>query len=593
MQPPQAHPQTVQGIRRRDLLKAGLAAGATLSTWSLYPPPVLWGAEAGPPKRGGILRVRGYDPPHFDHHLTLNVRTNATLSFAYSTLVRYKVGADVRPGTFIVEPHLAERWEQPDDTTYIFHLRHGVTWHNKPPLNGRELVAEDVKFTYDRFLAEPGNPLRFTLESVDHIEAVDRYTVQFLLKEPFVWLVNVLSNPYSTWIIAPEVVEKFGDLKKSESVIGTGPFILERYEPNVKTVFKRNPDYFLKDQPYVDGVEWLVLDDPSTGLAMYRTGQIDCGPAAQWSVRQQDLESLKKSHPNLVYQDYLSTVTQAVLYLRNDLPPFNDVRVRRALSMAIDRQGIIEAVWMRGEPTPAIARGATEWSLPIDQLGEGARYYQYDPKEARRLLAEAGVAKGWKTSIATTNGIGPGHRVTPSVVRSRCQWGAGSGAGVVWLGGTAWPLGVPLSWSNLTLAKAVARLYIATLSRCLQKPCGALAKSRHSQVPLHTTYCVVPLLCEATRALPSARSSTSPLRTIATACSIRPLTVSGNAALALAAISAMAVRQACRAGFSGTGLPSNMSSQEISVTIAGFDHRVGHFRPLRIRGVTPKLLCPQ
>jgi peptide/nickel transport system substrate-binding protein len=89
------------------------------------------------------------------------------------------------------------------------------------------------------------------------------------------------------------------------------------------------------------------------------------------------------------------------------MPPFNDVRVRRAISMAIDRQGIIEAVYMRGEPTPAIARGATEWSLPIDQLGEGAKYYQYDPKEARRLLADAGVAKGFKTSIATTNGYGP------------------------------------------------------------------------------------------------------------------------------------------------------------------------------------------
>jgi peptide/nickel transport system substrate-binding protein len=399
--------QHVQGVRRRDLLQAGLAAGVTLSTWPLSNPSVLWGAEAGQPKRGGILRVRGYDPPHFDHHLTLNVRTNATLSFAYSTLVRYKVGADVRPGTFTVEPHLAERWEQPDDTTYVFHLRQGVKWHNKPPLNGRELVADDVKFTYDRFMAEQGNPLRFTLESVDRIEVVDRYTVKFILKEPFVWLINVLANPYSTWIIAPEVVRQFGDLKKPESVIGTGPFILERYEPNVKTVFKRNPDYFLKDQPYVDGVEWLVLDDPSTGLAMYRAGQIDCGPAPNWGVRQQDLESLKKSHPRLVYQDFLSNVTSSVVYLRNDMPPFNDVRVRRAISMAIDRQGIIDGVYMRGEPTPAIARGATEWSLPIDQLGEGARYYQYDPKEAKRLLAEAGFPKGFKTPISTTNGYGP------------------------------------------------------------------------------------------------------------------------------------------------------------------------------------------
>jgi peptide/nickel transport system substrate-binding protein len=381
-------------------------AGAALSTWALSRPPVLWGAETGPPKRGGILRVRGLDPPHFDPHFTLNVRTNATLSFAYNTLVRYKVGADVPPGTFIIEPHLAERWEQPDDTTYVFHLRQGVKWHNKPPVNGRELVAEDVKFTFDRFRAEPANPLRFTLESVDRIEVVDRYTVKFLLTEPFVWLVNVLANPYSTWIIAPEVVQHFGDLKKPESVIGTGPFLLERYEPNVKTVFKRNPDYFIKDQPYVDGVEWLVLDDPSAALAMYRSGQLDCGPAAGWSVRQQDLDSLKQSHPKLVYQDYLSTVTASVLYVRNDLPPFNDVRVRRALSMAIDRQGLIEAVYLRGAPTPAIARGATQWSLPIDQLGEGARYYQYDPKEAKRLLAEAGLAKGFKTSI-TTNGYGP------------------------------------------------------------------------------------------------------------------------------------------------------------------------------------------
>ena len=64
---------------------------------------------------------------------------------------------DVPPGTFIVEPDLAERWEEPDDTTYVFHLRQGVKWHNKPPVNGRELVAEDVKFTYDRFLTEKGN----------------------------------------------------------------------------------------------------------------------------------------------------------------------------------------------------------------------------------------------------------------------------------------------------------------------------------------------------------------------------------------------------------------------------------------------------
>src|SRR3989442_9307747 len=96
--------------------------------------------------------------------------------------------------------------------------------------------------TFDRFLTEPGNVIRYILEPVERVEVVDRYTVKFVLKEPFVWLVHMLANPAGTWIIAPEVVQQFGDLKKPESAIGTGPFMLERYEPNVKTVFKRNPD---------------------------------------------------------------------------------------------------------------------------------------------------------------------------------------------------------------------------------------------------------------------------------------------------------------------------------------------------------------
>src|SRR6266446_4388428 len=402
----QTHPENGTGLSRRDLLTAGLAAGITLSALPLYRPSALWGAEAGPPKRGGILRVRGYDPVHFDPHQTISFKTHTTLSFVYSKLVRHKIGPEVRPGTFIVEPDLAEQWESPDDTTYIFHLRKGVKWHNKPPLNGRELVAEDVKFTYDRFMTEPGNANRYILDPVERVEVVDRYTVKFLLKEPYVWLVSALAYPWSTWIIAPEVVQQFGDLKKPETAIGTGPFLLERYEPNVKTVFKRNPDYFLKDQPYVDGVEWSAIEDDSTGLAMYRTGQIDCGPWYYWSVRQPDLEALKQSHPHLRYQHVLANNAN-VISMRVDQPPFPDVRVRRAIAHAMDRQAIIDAAYPRGEPTSAIPRGLTEWSLPIDQLGAEAKYYQYDPKEARRLLAEAGFPKGFKAPLTVTGGYGP------------------------------------------------------------------------------------------------------------------------------------------------------------------------------------------
>src|SRR5712691_3243355 len=396
-------------MNRRALLKAGLAASVTLSTWPLPHAPALSAAEAGQPKRGGILRVRGWAMPHFDPHLTFHPGTHTTLSFVYSKLVRYRVGAGVPPGTFLIEPDVAERWEAPDDTTYVFHLRHGVKWQNKPPVNGRELVAEDVKFTFDRFLAEPANTLRYMLEPVDRVEVVDRYTVKFVLKEPYVWLLDVLATSKAMWIIAREVVEHFGDLKKAESAIGTGPFLLERYEPNVKTVFTRHPAYFLTDQPYVERVEWVVLDDPSTALALYRTGQLDCGPGQGGSfaaVRQQDLDALKRSHRHLRYQDFLSPVAQ-VLYMRTDQAPFHDVRVRPAISHAIDRQGLIEAVPLRGEPTPAVPRGLAEWSLPVDQLGTGAQYYHYDPKEAKRLLAEAGFPRGLHTQLHATGGYGP------------------------------------------------------------------------------------------------------------------------------------------------------------------------------------------
>lgn len=388
------------GLTRRDLLRRGLVAGATLSGEPLLARSTLHAQ----PRRGGILRVRGWDPPNFDPHLALNFKQSNTLSFVYSKLVRYKVGAGVAPGVFMIEPDLAERWEEPDDTTVVFHLRRGVRWHNTPPVNGRELTAEDVRFTFERFLTEKANPHRYLFDTVDRVEAADRYTVRFRLKEPFVWLLNMLASPWASWIVAREAVEKYGDLKRPEAAIGTGPFVLARYEPNVKTVFRRHPDYFRSGQPFVDGVDWLVLDDDAAGLAAYRTGQLDAGPWAFWTVRQTDLDALKKTHPRLMYQDFLSNVTQ-VIYMRTDKPPFSDVRVRRAISHAIDRQAIIDSVYLKGEPTPAVARGLTEWSLRIDQLGPGAQYYRHDPKEARRLLTEAGFPNGLKASLTFTAGF--------------------------------------------------------------------------------------------------------------------------------------------------------------------------------------------
>jgi ABC-type oligopeptide transport system substrate-binding subunit len=104
------------------------------------------------------------------------------------------------------------------------------------------------------------------LEYVDRIEAVDKHTVKFTLKEPNAWFLDLLAST-STWIVAKECVEKFGDLKKVESVVGTGPWMLERWEPNVKLVYVRNPNYFVPGLPYADGVDMLIDKDPSSRLA--------------------------------------------------------------------------------------------------------------------------------------------------------------------------------------------------------------------------------------------------------------------------------------------------------------------------------------
>src|SRR5262249_61551002 len=214
-----------------------------------------------------------------------------------------------------------------------------------------------------------------------------------------------LATPTGMWSVLGCGVARAGDLKRPSAAIGTGPFVLDRSEPNVKTVFKRHPDYFRPGTPFLDGVDWLVMEDDAAGLAAYRTGQLDAGPWHFWTVRQADVASIKKSHPQFVYQDYLSNVN-GVIYMRTDKPPFNDVRVRRAISHAIDRQAIIDSVYLKGEAAPAVPRGLPEWSLRVDQLGPGAQYYRHDPKEAKRLLGEAGFAGGLKTTLTFTGGFG-------------------------------------------------------------------------------------------------------------------------------------------------------------------------------------------
>ncbi|MDO8476269.1 MAG: ABC transporter substrate-binding protein [Candidatus Rokubacteria bacterium] len=386
-------------LSRRDLLKlgsAGLAAAAAPAVWS----PV----QAQAPKRGGTLSLRLWDPPHFDPHLTISYKTNVLYTFSHSRLLKFKAGPAVQPGTFTLEGDLAESWTQPNDTTYIFKLRKGVRWHNKPPVNGRELTADDVKYTFDRFVNEKGNAYRSMMAALDKVEVVDKYTVKMTLKEPYVWFLDMVANPMALAIIAKEAVEKFGDLKKSEAVIGTGPWMLDTYRPNVGVTYVRNPGYFLSGLPYIDKVEVTIDEDNASRMAAFIAGKYDLGWENPGNINRADWvqikDTLKQRRPKLQTMEYASN-QESHIYMRTDKPPFSDVRVRRAISLAFNRQGIIDALFEGvGIFNPAVPAGLKDWALPVDQLGEGAQYYKFDPARAKKLLAEAGYPNGFPATIS-------------------------------------------------------------------------------------------------------------------------------------------------------------------------------------------------
>ena len=197
-------------LSRRDLLKVGGTALGVAAG------PYVVGARrasAATPKQGGEFRFRGYTPPHFDPHLTSSYTTMINLSFTHSRLLKHKAGPDVKPGTFEIVGDLAESWTQPDEKTYIFKLRKGVKWHKKPPVDGRELTAEDVKYTFDRFTTIKGNANQHMMATLAKTEVVDTHTVKFTLKEPNAFFLDFLADPMALCIVAREAVEKSLDRK--------------------------------------------------------------------------------------------------------------------------------------------------------------------------------------------------------------------------------------------------------------------------------------------------------------------------------------------------------------------------------------------
>jgi peptide/nickel transport system substrate-binding protein len=352
------------------------------------------------PKYGGILRIAEREPPNLDPHLNISFNPQNIGTLIYNGLVRFPYGHEQKsPYDLTIMPDLAERWEYLDDRTVVFSLRKGVRFHNKPPVNGREVKAQDVKYSLERFAAKSGFRARF--DDVDRVEVVDDFTVKIVTKHPFAPLLAQLATPSHNVILPKEAEEQYGDFNKAEAAIGTGPFIMERYERGVKLIFKKNPDFYIKGLPYLDGIEWQMTPEMAARLSLLRAGKVDFVHTSGLLAGEEAIP-LQRTNPDLKFFKYQS-LNWGMFYMRTDQPPFNDVRVRRALSLAINRQAWMDAIEF-GEGcfvTGPIPCALLEWRLDPKEMDPAKAKYLigFDREEAKRLLAEAGYPKGFTTPL--------------------------------------------------------------------------------------------------------------------------------------------------------------------------------------------------
>jgi peptide/nickel transport system substrate-binding protein len=356
------------------------------------------------PKRGGVLRVaERTDPVGFD---TLGkkkaaVYTQLALAFTHNRLFKYAPSGEV-------VPDLAEKWTQPSPTTYVVTLKKGVLFHNKPPVNGRELVAQDVKFTFDRL---PGSPEERLFPTLKSVTTPDAHTVRFELSAPSpAFIANLAAT--TMYIYAKEAgkpaPDGTRDYTAADTVIGTGPFMLEEYREKQRLVFRRHPQYFEAGKPYLDGVEVYTIPDPAAQLAALRSGRIDIVSTGRGEGLPHQLAAEARAIPGVSIVSQRVFQTSENLIGRLDQKPWSDVRVRRAAALALDREGLMKAIYPEGaDPIGGPLPVPSRYFVPIEQLGEAGRVYRHDPAAAKKLLAEAGYPNGFKTRLNTTSGYGP------------------------------------------------------------------------------------------------------------------------------------------------------------------------------------------
>ena len=325
----------------------------------------------------------------------------------------YTYSTNWRPSDY-VKGELASSWEFSDLSTLVYHIRHGIHWQDISPMNGREFIADDVVWHWNRYLGlgigMKGSAYYTTVAAYQQIISVtasEKYTVtmKWKISNPEYIMETVQGLGGENCYKPREAVEKWGDLSDWHHAIGTGPFILSDFVSDSSLTMVRNPNYWGNDErypqnkiPYVDSIKLLIIPNQSTALAGLRAGKIDFIDG----VSIQNGQSVRKSNAEIL-QLNVPTSNCPSIDPRNDKTPFYDIRVRKAMQMALDLPAIASSYYADNAdafPSPITSRYEIGWAFQYSEWPQDLKdEYAYNPTAAKKLLSDAGYPSGFKTNL--------------------------------------------------------------------------------------------------------------------------------------------------------------------------------------------------
>lgn len=361
------------------------------------------------PTSGGTAAIRIATTAPLDPIANTTYTAQTIASFAYSRLMKYKT--DSTPNTadnFEAIPDLASGYEaSADGLQYTFKLKQ-AKFHNKPPISGRAVDSEDVKVTLERFRTDQKNTNRNTFGTtqnpiVDKVETPDAQTVVFKLAKPFGPFLSLMATAQYLWIMPKEL--SAGAFDPAKDQIGTGPFVFDSLQPDAEIKYKKNPDYYVKDRPYINEFRHVVMTDSVQEVVQFQARRLDVA-----AIPFEQVADVKRSNGDAASFTVLSgTLPFLAPQLRGN-SPFKDERIRRAVSMAVDRDGVLKLSWDgQGIWQNMVPGSFGKWHVDPkgSDAGDGGRYYKFDLKEAVALLKAAGYDENKKLAfryIFTPNG---------------------------------------------------------------------------------------------------------------------------------------------------------------------------------------------